>query len=119
LLLALGSDIAVSVQVPGQHAPREPNVLQLHRAVTQPQWPKNPDGTDMLPHPYVFADPKKGARIFIRQAYRWMLNELPLAKTERSSEGRGNSSHGVAVLGNAGIGKARCCTGFAHFLLSL
>jgi hypothetical protein len=84
-----------------------PNLLQLHRAVSQPSWQQPAPGRSVLPAPAVFADTAFGSRIYIRQAYEWMLAELPLAKQERVTVQHGLAGKGVAVLGNAGIGKVR------------
>jgi hypothetical protein len=104
-LLALGCDIAISVALPGEAAPATPNLLQLHRAMNQASWPVPVAGQPALPPPVVFADTRFGSRIYIRQAYEWMLAELPLAKMERATVQHGLAAMGVAVLGNAGIGK--------------
>lgn len=101
-LLSLGSDVAVSVALPGQSVPSTPNMLQLHRATTQENWPKSMDGQSLLPPPAVLANDRLGSRIYIRQAYRWMSAELPLAKQECQA-----AAQGVAVCGNDGIGKVR------------
>lgn len=110
MLLALSFDVAVAM---GPHAHLHvpdtvpPNVLQLHRAVSQPAWPTHfPDGSP-LPTPAVLGAAEQfGTRICIREAYRRIRAEMPLARAERvSKEGSCCRSKGVIITGNAGCGK--------------
>jgi hypothetical protein len=101
LFLALSRDVAVYMH-PDDNLPRppnpQPNVLQLHRATTQANWPVT------YPAPAVCANPGFGSRICVWDFHPYLLDELQLAMQEATG---GVIPTGVILTGNAGLGKVK------------
>lgn len=102
--LALGSDVAVRMQHPGHTSlPSEPNVLQLHRAVTQSHWPTELNGQP-LPPPTLYG---RHVSTYPGSQYRSIFDACALAREEHINEfGGGIPSQGTVILGNPGTGKS-------------
>ena len=113
LFLALSSNISEYVPtdgiVPHPAGPGSNNLLRLHRATITDAWPSH------LPPPFLFGNSGFGSRLYRQASYHRLRQELPLAKSERTSVGHsGMASKGVMISGNEGIGKVS--TGTYNFI---
>ena len=65
--------------VPGMPFPLQPNVLQLHRATQDPNWPLSDLDGELLPPPMMYGKPGFGSRLLIREMTHLLMDEIPRA----------------------------------------
>lgn len=86
--------------------PDKPNLLHLHRATLDPNWPKQ------LPAPSIFGYKQLGSRLFIRDMSEMLAAEIPLALAGGGAPQQQLASPippypSIVLMGNSGVGKVR------------